>query len=149
MAEILRSQPNQTGFEIAVRFLDGGAKSTAALHELLDLLSGGAGGGARAHPRLAMRLPIRCRSARHPEHSGHLEDVSQGGAAVVVDLQLEIGEPLVIVIPDASGVECILSGTVVNQRLALPEGYRLGVKFGDDPVTRGNVDALVAYLLHR
>ncbi|MBK7861664.1 MAG: PilZ domain-containing protein [Archangiaceae bacterium] len=97
------------------------------LELLLQLISGGKGQGRRAHPRVAARLDVNCRT--EAIFRGFLSDLSRGGMSVKTLREVEVGEEMKISfgVPNLKGLVEV-TGTVVDSQ-KLPHGFRLGVHF--------------------
>jgi c-di-GMP-binding flagellar brake protein YcgR len=99
----------------------------AQLGILLQLLLGRAGQGRRAHPRVATRFEVACRT--DDIFRAWLNDLSKGGLGLKSTKNIPVGSPIDV----SFGVRGLkglveISGQVVSSHL-IEGGFRLGVHF--------------------
>jgi len=94
---------------------------------LLQLISSGKGPGRRAHPRVAARVDVTCKS--EDSFRGFLNDLSRGGLSVKTLRDVELGKTLVVSfgVPGIRGLVEVAGVVVSNQKLE--HGWRIGVFF--------------------
>jgi len=99
----------------------------AQLGMLLQLLVSGAGQGRRAHPRVATRVAVTCRT--ESIFRGWVSDLSKGGLAIKSVRDVAVGSPISVSF-GVSGLEGLVEvrGEVVSTQ-ADQGGFRLGVQF--------------------
>lgn len=148
-AGIERVDRVREGEAVTVQFIVAEPSLRRALTDLLGLLLAGDGGGSRRHPRVI--YDVRVRLGGEGDAVGRLEELSLSGACVTVGNALAAGAPLVVHVPQLSGVSSLrLAGRVVEQRPARDGGFHTGVAFdalGDD--ARGALGRLLADLMCR
>lgn len=99
----------------------------AQLGVLLQLLLAGAGLGRRAHPRVATRFEVTCRTEE--SFRGFVNDLSKGGLGLKSVKNVPVGTPLTV----SFGVKGLkglveVAGEVVSSQPG-EDGFRLGVHF--------------------
>ncbi|MBL8955488.1 MAG: PilZ domain-containing protein [Myxococcaceae bacterium] len=97
------------------------------LSALLHALAAGKGPGRRAHPRVAARVDVECKS--EDSFRGFLNDLSRGGLSVKTLRDVELGKTLVVSfgVPGIKGLVEVSGIVVSNQKLE--HGWRIGVFF--------------------
>jgi c-di-GMP-binding flagellar brake protein YcgR len=137
--------------EVAVRFVMVEPSKERALHDLIETLLEGDGGGKRRHPRVARRLNVECKTTA--QLVSVLEDISRGGAGIAVDAPLQLDEPILVIIPDSHGEDLLtLPGRVMNNRKVNddPPRFVVGVAFDAlSPERRRLLDMLLRGLCGR
>ena len=81
-------------------------------------------GERRAHKRLGLKLPILVRSQRGEEEITKTENVTKGGAAAILAMDLSVGDKVKIVCPYTPGGQNIEQTAEVRWRDAYPFGFR-------------------------
>ena len=99
----------------------------AQLSLLLQLLAAGKGQGRRAHPRVAARVEVTCKS--EDVFRGFLNDLSKGGMSVKTLRDVEVGKPMQVSfgVPGVRGLVEVTGIVVSNQKLE--HGWRIGLFF--------------------
>ncbi len=103
--------------------------------------------GRRAAPRLACRVDIAYETSQ--ELRAILEDISRGGLAMTTPELLEVGQEVLLVLPDSSGDDLFtLRAVVVHSRESAsgPLASRVGVRF--TPMGEERTRLLEALLAH-
>lgn len=100
----------------------------AQLGILLQLLLKAAGQGRRAHPRVATRVEVTCRT--ESIFRGLVGDLSKGGLGLKSPRDVAVGSPITVSF-GVAGLKGLVevSGEVVSNQ-PLDGGFRLGVHFG-------------------
>lgn len=128
LAGIERIDRVPKGFAVSVAFIVTEHSTRQALNELMALLLGGDGGGARVHPRVIYDVAVK----HGPTLSlpGRLEELSLRGASVRIGQRLSPGTTFRMAVPDF-GTEppLVLDANVVNQRVSKEGGFHTGVEF--------------------
>lgn len=150
-ASIVRSTPMQNGSLTAVRFKNTEPAQLEAVDSLLGELLASSGGGGRQHPRVSRRLRVPVGSEE--EMLAVVENISLGGIAMKVEQELEVGEELLLVLPNAEGDDMLsLKARVANQRFLEgddgPKTWLVGFTFDDlSAQTTALLSALLVSLL--
>ncbi len=94
---------------------------------LLQMVAAGKGPGRRAHPRVAARVDVTCKS--EDSFRGFLNDLSRGGMSVKTLRDVELGKTLVVSfgVPGIRGLVEVSGIVVSNQKLE--HGWRIGLFF--------------------
>lgn len=103
--------------------------------------------GRRAAPRLACRVDIRYETSG--ELRAILEDISRGGLAMTTPELLEVGQEILLVLPDSTGDDMFtLRAVVVHSRESAsgPQASRVGVRF--TPMSEERTKLLQTLLEH-
>jgi c-di-GMP-binding flagellar brake protein YcgR len=121
--------------------------SEEQLLALLKLLAGGRGPGRRAHPRVATRISVRCKSRER--FDALLSDLSKGGFSIRCPGAVEQGAILSVEFGIAGHAELIaIEGKVMHVE-ALPDGKHIAGLSFTPPTTeqRAKVQQLLDLLL--
>ncbi len=98
------------------------------LTELLESVAGGKGQGSRAHPRVATRIGVTCRT--HEGFSATLNDLSKGGLSVRTPRAIAQGETMAVHF-GLQGTKGLIEvkGTVLHCAPEPDGHFRVGMKF--------------------
>lgn len=149
-ASVVRSTPIRDGALTALRFTDVDAIQLAAVDVLIGELLVIGGGGIREHPRVSRRLKVPVEGAA--EMIAVVENISLGGVAMKVEAPLEVGEKILLVLPDDEGDDLLtMKACVTNQRVHEADAettWVVGLTFNDlSKHRRVLLDALLVALL--
>ena len=150
-AVLVRSTDTGDGFLSGMRFTETRPEQISAVDHLLGALLAQTGGGRRESPRVSRRIAVPC--ATTEDLVAMLENISIGGLALRLGEPLELGEDIVVIIPDDEGEDLLtLNCTVANQRNIDDEddesGFLVGLSFDKlSKHRRALLDALLLSLL--
>lgn len=97
-------------------------------------------GDLRRHRRVPMELEGRFMRSNRDEHGCQLKDISVGGACVVSEHSVEIGERIVAYFSDLGGLEGVVTRV-------LPDGFAFQFKISDHK--REKLSSQIMWLLNR
>lgn len=97
-------------------------------------------GDLRRHRRVPLELDGRFMRSNRDEHGCHLKDISVGGACVVTEHGVEIGERIVAYFSDLGGLEGVVTRV-------LPDGFAFQFKISDHK--REKLSSQIMWLLNR
>lgn len=128
LAGIERIERVPDGFAVSVAFMISDQATRRALNDLMALLLGGDGGGARVHPRVIYDVAVKYGPTL--SLTGRLEELSVRGASVRTGQRLTPGASFRMAVPDfGTEARLVLEASVVNQRVSKEGGYHTGVEF--------------------
>jgi len=149
-ATIMRASAVDGGMVLGVKFDEAQPDALEVVDYLLGSLLVGAGGGMREHPRIARRISVPCETP--DEMVAVVENISLGGLAMNLDVPLEVGEQVLVVLPGEDGEDLLsLQCRVANLRElegSEPPQYLVGLEFSElSAQRRALLDAMLVGLL--
>jgi c-di-GMP-binding flagellar brake protein YcgR len=146
MAQIIRAEPADGGYMVAVRFDAVEPSMQQGLSDLIELLLSTSSVARRGQPRTARRIEIRFNQL--VELRGILQDIENGGLLMTIPQPLSLFEDIDITVPDLGGAELlILRARVSHQRRTSRDEttvYEVGLEFaGMRPEARRCVSELL------
>jgi hypothetical protein len=146
-ARVMYSRERDGSVVAGMQFTDLDADRHRALLVYLGQALDGDGGGARQHPRLTHRVPVKLSTPKSTRAA--LENISRGGVAVIVDEPIAVGDPLTITLSIGKMETPLeLEGTVVRVKPTGDGRTQAGVRLVELlPEAQALLDELLEYLV--
>jgi c-di-GMP-binding flagellar brake protein YcgR len=145
-AEVVRVDLHPRGAVYALRFSEMLPDVVDAVEAILRALLEKRGQGNRAHPRVARRMNVTCRSTA--EFDATLRDLSEGGLAMLSRDPVELGATIQVRLGSEEFPALLeLFGEAVHVE-PTDGGFRVGLRFSRlDPQAQGRIRMLIELLV--